>query len=515
MIGRRRGAWGGGAWATSVFVAVCGLVAACGSLGPRDGPSGTTVSSAGTTGTFAGSGATTTAASVSATSAASGAPSASAEAGEAPEVLPPRMPDAERPSAKATAPAGVDAAQWTRMLETYGRLLDLDPVLDDYHRDHPDKTEIVTLATTHEGRAVRAMLIADKPSRAKGRPAMLLNGAHHGDEPLSALMMLDAIDTLLSGDKDPKIARVLSELAVWVVPMVNRDGFALFMRDLASGRKNGRETRKAGDRSPVRARGVDLNRNYPFRWGATNEVGSSKNPNRRSYRGLSPASEPETRAMVELSDRLHFVGSISYHTGTLALLAPYTIDGVPVPKPNEAWLVAEDVARAIPKLDKRPVYVRKNLYTVDGTDQDYHRFAHGTLALLLESAAKSWDTPALAKKAIVQIRHSWRALFDRYLDGPSVEGRVKDEAGHAVSAKVEIAEVVTLAGEEWRSRCSDGFYGRYLPGYGKFTVRVTPPGGGAPIEKKVDSVAGKGRVTVDFVVPGTSGGGACPAAKVK
>jgi hypothetical protein len=52
-------------------------------------------------------------------------------------------------------------------------------------------------------------------------------------------------------------------------------------------------------------------------------------------------------------------------------------------------------------------------------------------------------------------------------------------------------------------------------GYGKFTVRVTPPGGGAPIEKKVDSVAGKGRVTVDFVVPGTSGGGACPAAKVK
>ena len=146
--------------------------------------------------------------------------------------------------------------------------------------------------------------------------------------------------------------------------------------------------------------------------------------------------------------------------------------------------------------------VRKNLYAVDGVDQDYHRYAHGTLALLLESAAKSWDSPALAKKAVALIRPSWRLLLDRYLDGPGVEGRITDEAGHPVSAKVDIAEVITRAGEEWRSRCTDGFYGRYLPGYGKFTVRVTPPGGGAAIEKTVDVTAAKGRVTVDIVVPG-------------
>jgi len=417
------------------------------------------------------------------------------------------MPDDERPSAKATRPPGVPEGPWNRMFETYRRLLDLDPILDDYHRDHPDKTEIVTLATTHKGRAIKAMLIADDPSKARGRPAMLLNGAHHGNEPLSGLIALDILDTLLSDKADPKIKRYLSELAIWVVPVVNRDGFEKFLVDLKAGRKNGRETHKPGDKSPLKARGVDINRNYPFRWGATNEAGSSKNPSRHSYRGPAPMSEPETKGMVELSDREHFVGSISYHIGTVTLLAPYTIEGVPIPKPNEAWLVAEDIAKRMPKIHKRPVYVRKNIYAVDGTDQDYHRFAHGTAAFLLESAAKSWDTPALAKEAVELVRPSWMALFDRYLDGPSVEGRVRDEAGHPVSAKVEIAEIVTGAGEEWRSRCSDGFFGRYLPSFGTFTVRVSPPGGGAVIEKKVTPTKEKGRVTADIVIPGTAGGG--------
>jgi hypothetical protein len=493
------------------------MIAACGQRGGSGESFASTVSSRAPTSAQAPTG--------TAAAAASTAPSAAPPASAAPSAreIPPRVPDSERPSAKMTPPAGVKSAEWKKVFETYGTLLDLDPILDDRHRDHPEITEIVELATTHEGRPVKAMVIADKPSRAchveggrdkappRGRPSVLLNGAHHGDEALSASIALDAINTLLAGAKDDaRVKRYLAELCIWVVPMVNRDGFAAFLGDLAAGRKNGRETRK--DRSPMKARGVDLNRNYPFRWGSTGEVGSSKNPNRRSYRGAEPMSEPETKAMVDLSDREHFVGSISYHVGTVALLAPYTIENVPVPVPNEAWIVAEDVAKGMPKIDTRPVVVRKNLYAVDGTDQDYHRFAHGTLALLLESAAKSWDSPTLAKKAIGLIRPSWMRLFDRYLDGPSVEGHVTDEAGRAVSARVEIAEIRTRAGEEWRSRCSDGFYGRYLPSFGKFTVRVTPPSGGAVIEKSVDVSADRGRATVDVVIPG-SAEPACPEPK--
>jgi len=407
-------------------------------------------------------------------------------------------------------PPWVNKEQWKRVFDTYGHLLDIDDLLDDYHRRFPDKTEIVTLGTTTEGRAVKAMLIADHPAAARGRPSMLLNGAHHGDEPLSSDIVLDAMETLLTkADSDPRMGRFLSELQIWCVPVVNPDGIATFMQDFGAGRKNGRETRKVVVGGTLNQRGVDLDRNYPFRWGSLREEGSTRNPERRNYRGPEAGSEPEVRAMMALSEQQHFVGAISYHIGTVALLAPYTIDNVPQPSPNEAWLVAVEIARAVKPDRVRPLYVHKNLYPVDGTDQDYFRATQGTVALLFESAHRSWETPVLHEQSLVALRPAWGLLFDRYLDGPSVEGRVRDEKGRPVAAEVRVVEVQTNAGEVWKSRCPDGFFGRYLPAFGTFTVRVTPEGG-APIDRTVESVAGKGRVSVDITVP--SGEGQCQSA---
>lgn len=42
--------------------------------------------------------------------------------------------------------------------------------------------------------------------------------------------------------------------------------------------------------------GVDLNRNYGYKWGLDNE-GSNPDPCSQSYRGKAPFSEPETQAM--------------------------------------------------------------------------------------------------------------------------------------------------------------------------------------------------------------------------
>ncbi len=340
---------------------------------------------------------------------------------------------------------------------------------------------------------------------------MLLNGAHHGDEPLSSEIVMDAIETLLSrGDSDPRVKRYLAELAIWCVPMVNPDGFATFMTDFGAGRKNGRETGPTGAHKPLPAKGVDLNRNYPFGWATLKERGGRSDPDHRFYRGPEPGSEPEVRAMVTLSDREHFVASISYHIGTVALLAPYTNDLVESPAPNEAWIVAEDIVRKMPKNPDKPLHVRKNLYPVDGVDQDHHRAAHGTLALLWEATSRSWETAYLKDRTVENMRPSWGLLFDRYLDGPSVEGHVRDAAGKPVSAEVSVAEVHTRSGESWRSRCTDGFFGRFLPAAGRFTVRVTPPGG-APVEKTVEVTREKGRVVVDFVVQGALTAAGSPA----
>ena len=128
------------------------------------------------------------------------------------------------------------------------------------------------------------------------------------------------------------------------------------------------------------------------------------------------------------------------------------------------------------------------------------------MALLYESAHRSWETPFLHDKSLEAMRPAWGVFFDRYLDGPSVEGRVKDEQGRPVAAEVRIVEVATNAGEVWKSRCPDGFFGRYLPAFGKFTVRVIPDGG-APVDTTVEVTKDKGRAKVEIVVPG--GRGAC------
>ena len=90
------------------------------------------------------------------------------------------------------------------------------------------------------------------------RPKVVLIAGMHGNEPAPTAILR----TLRDG-------RSVHGLDLWVVPAYNPDGLA-------------RGTRR-------NARGVDLNRNYPYHWAP---LGGSY------YSGPKPASEPETRAMM-------------------------------------------------------------------------------------------------------------------------------------------------------------------------------------------------------------------------
>jgi Zinc carboxypeptidase len=383
---------------------------------------------------------------------------------------------------------------------------ELEAALRAHHRRRPDLTELVVLGSTHASRPILALKIGRGLPGDLDRPAVLLNGSHHGDEPLSTEFVLDAIGHLLEPrtPEDPRVARWLDTVVIWCVPMVNPDGAWAFMENFGAGRKNARDLERGGQRNWQR--GVDLNRNYPFRWGSLGERAGRSDPTHRWYRGPSAGSEPETQAMMRLGDAEHFVGSISFHIGTVALLAPYTIDGVRSPSPNEAWIVAEEIVAQMPRHPELPLRVKRNLYPVDGTDPDWHRAAHGTVALLFEGAQRSWESEEHRRAAINAVRPSWMLLLDRFLDGPSISGHVRDAAGAPIMADVKVLEVAPMAGEAWRSRCRDGRFDRYLPAPGRYTVRVQIPGAPA-VEKKVE--VGRGRATVDVTFPE----GAAPACR--
>jgi hypothetical protein len=374
-------------------------------------------------------------------------------------------------------------------------------ILRGYQQRFPELSELVELGRSHQGRPILALAIGRERSGTK--PSILLNGSHHGDEPLSTEIVLDAVQQLLECSEDPEISAFLDEFVIWCVPLVNPDGNAMHVeRSLRRGRKNGRDLDDDGIIGLDE--GVDLNRNYPFRWGETGEEGSRSKPTHPWFRGPSAASEPETKAMMALAEQERFVASISYHTGTVAVLAPYTINEVPNPEPNEAWVVAEELISRLPSPVKgRDFPLRRQLYSVDGTDQDWHRYTHGTLALLVEASPDSPIDLEKRQRAIVANRASWMGLLQRWVDGPGLVVQVLNDRGEAVQAELSIDELPVFAGEKWRTRCRDGRFFRYLPARGRYTVRARVAG--AEATKEVDVRNFDGEVVI--ILEGAEGGG--------
>ena len=112
------------------------------------------------------------------------------------------------------------------------------------------------IGTSVQGRPIMAYRLGE-PKRA-GVPRVVLISTMHGNEPATRQILRSLVD-----------GRPVRGVDLWVVPTYNPDGLA-------------RRTRR-------NAHGVDLNRNYPFRW-------ADLDGNYES--GPKPASEPETRAMM-------------------------------------------------------------------------------------------------------------------------------------------------------------------------------------------------------------------------
>jgi hypothetical protein len=367
-----------------------------------------------------------------------------------------------------------DSAPLPNLTDHYLSPEQVNDALIALHHQRPDLTRLIELGRTHQGRPILALAVGDQ-ARADNPTAAtaLFNGAHHGDEALSTLLVLDIAQRLLDDPEDPDARRWLSTFVIWLVPVVNPDGvYANHAHNARAGRKNA-----YGYADPTASLephdGVDLNRNYPWRWRALGERGSRSEPTHSRFRGPTPASEPETRAMMALADAERFVLSVSFHTGTIAILTPYTIEGALNPKPDEAAAVAQALADLLAPIETgRRFEAKPGLYPVDGTDQDWHRFTHGTLALLIEAYPYSPQDPPTRAAAIARLRPAWQHLLDRYALGPSLQGTVTDPDGHPVSAQIVIDPIQTFNGESWTSRPRDGHFARVLTSPGRYTARA-------------------------------------------
>jgi hypothetical protein len=137
---------------------------------------------------------------------------------------------------------------------------------------------------------------------------------------------------------DPEAKRLIDRSEVWLVPLVNPDGLEYTIYVYRYWRKNRRDNKDG-------TYGVDLNRNYGYKWGYSDN-GSSPEPASEIYRGSQAFSEPETKAIRDFFLKKAFQGMISYHSFSQSIMYPW---GYTVQTPDQEPLL-HDIAAGMAAL---------------------------------------------------------------------------------------------------------------------------------------------------------------------
>lgn len=215
--------------------------------------------------------------------------------------------------------ARADGGRWRRHAEVLAEM-------HSWQRRRPDLVELHEVGNGAEvlpGGGQRAILVArigGEPG--EERPRVLLFGGVHARELATTEALLDLGRTLTEGeDRDPALASLLRRREVWILPALNPDGREYCFREDPWWRKN-RNTHRA----PFV--GVDLNRNFGYRWGPNPPRGGSSGlPASGIYRGPRPFSEPESQALRDLVLDVGFDASLSLHAYGEMVLLPFGYDG--------------------------------------------------------------------------------------------------------------------------------------------------------------------------------------------
>ena len=176
--------------------------------------------------------------------------------------------------------------------------------------------------TTHtiEGRLIYYVKISDNPLLQEAEPHVLYSAIHHAREPMGMSQMIYYMWYLLENyNIDSSVQAIVNNTELYFVPCVNPDGYIYNeITDPQGGgfwRKNRRDNLDG-------TYGVDLNRNYGYQWGI-DDFGSSPDGFDETYRGTAPFSEPETQAMKNFTDTVHFDLAFNYHSYGNYLIYPW------------------------------------------------------------------------------------------------------------------------------------------------------------------------------------------------
>lgn len=364
---------------------------------------------------------------------------------------------------------------------------------------YPNLARYSKLGSSFEGRDIFALKISkDAAVDDSSKLDVLITGSHHAREWISVEAPVYFANQLLSAyATDDSIKYLVDHLQIWIVPVVNPDGLTYSQNSpndsfdqLRLWRKNRRPISPGGC---VTAVGVDLNRNYGYRWRLesdspcadicsidpsclSDDVGGSDDPGSDVYRGPQPESEPEVKAIKSLVDdpNRHFRGQLDYHNYNQLILYPWGYAPFATDDSSTISRLAQQISDAVFGVDRvryRPEQAIR-LYALTGSSIDYAYAVNRVPAPFVVEMRPECCDFSVAESAIPKVnQENWagaRALLD-WAAGPPI---------------LESVKAYTPG--------SDGAFSKLI-----YSARWSPA---------ADDPAGKRRLVVDTSFPGISPG---------
>lgn len=308
---------------------------------------------------------------------------------------------------------------------TYQEMTDL---LFRLKENNSEIMSLTSIGKTYENRDIWLVKISDNVTQDEEEPSILLMGAHHGNEKASYEVLIYFIQHVLDNyskqnidndkdglvnediidgfdndddgliDEDPsenRVKEIVNNSQIYFIPMVNPDGVE------ANTRKN-REPNHGpfGFRKKVTSIGVDLNRNYGYKWYRYffhpvyyslpkiilgQNVMSQYNDSDMTYRGPYPFSENETKAVKKFVETHDINISLSYHGYMECIMYPWFYSMLPT-RDEKLYI---SVGNNISNINKLKLVGRDYFLGYRGSigsSEDWLYGKHGILSFCIEIA---------------------------------------------------------------------------------------------------------------------------------
>lgn len=288
--------------------------------------------------------------------------------------------------------------------------------LDQWRATYPKLiTARTSIGKTYEQRDQWIVKVSANADVDENEPEIYLETLIHAREPGGMTSAMRCIEYLLERyGKDPDATDLLDNREIWYLPVMNVDGYE-YNRSIQPG--GGGMWRKNRHGS-----GVDLNRNFGYKWGY-DDRGSSPSPGSSTYRGTAPFSEPAAANVRDfITSRLNKGLTTAWDIHSHGGLCMFPWGYANVQSPRHAAYV-EMTADMVAGNGYRPGPLYSTLYPLNGGAVDWFEGSVGLWGWLPELGYSFWPatsrTLALAEEnlpmLLTAIRYAGPYLVTRTL----------------------------------------------------------------------------------------------------